>query len=370
MYNVRIKEILVGVGIIMLLPGIMALISIPVAIIMDESCAVTGFLYVLVPSLTIGFVAFKNQPIIKYHLIEIMIIITLGWLVVTLTGSIPLLYIAHYHSTDANITKEVMDFKEFINAWFESVSGFTSTGLTMAERESQLTSTIQWWRSFMQWVGGIGVIVAINFIYNPKLYTTESFYEDDDTSRVVPSANKNFFHFWWIYLLLTFFSITLFLASGLNYWEAINHGLSGIATGGFVITDNSFQEYGIFPKSAAIVIMILGSLSLAAYHRVLTKKDIKSFFKNNQIRLFFISLVVGYLILIALMDFNPWVDSLFQFTSALGTCGFQSAKIPGWPLAVFSSGKRILTCKNFLPGILGFTRGNLMNNMEWHIFFS
>lgn len=86
----------------------------------------------------------------------------------------------------------MLNLTGFSNAFFESVSGFTSTGLTMVRREDLLTHSVQWWRSFTQWVGGIGVIVFVTLFHNPRIITVDKYYERNDLAGIIFETSSAF----------------------------------------------------------------------------------------------------------------------------------------------------------------------------------
>ena len=134
-----------------------------------------------------------------------------------------------------------------LDAVFESMSGFTGTGLTMAAVEEELPRSLHWWRSFIEWIGGVGVIVLTVAILRRGGGSSESYalYESEARSeRIHPSIVTTVQEIWKIFVGLTIGSIVLFLLVGMPLWDAINHGMTGIATGGFSVHADSIGHYG------------------------------------------------------------------------------------------------------------------------------
>ena len=125
---------------------------------------------------------------------EALQIVALSWLIIPLLGTIPYLAIASESSST------IPEFQSFWNALFEAVFGFTSTGLTTAKDSSQLPYSLQWWRSFTQWVGGIGLIVLTLSILNPRT-NVQRLYEAEAREKIAPTIKETVRQIWLIYLL-------------------------------------------------------------------------------------------------------------------------------------------------------------------------
>ncbi|MFW5896013.1 MAG: TrkH family potassium uptake protein, partial [archaeon] len=220
-----------------------------------------------------------------------MMIAASGWFLVGTFGSLPFLLIAWTVALDpaplsvpaSASTETLAAFREPINAFFESMSGFTGTGLTMTDDESVMPRTLQWWRSFIEWVGGVGVIVLTTAILARPGSGSLTLYESEARSeKIHPSIVSTVRTIWWIFLLFTFVSITLLWLAGMPIWGAINHGMTGLATGGFSITDQSIATYdSVAIDFALIPIMILGSIAFPVHYLIL-QGDIKNLYKDLQ----------------------------------------------------------------------------------------
>ncbi|WP_254533391.1 TrkH family potassium uptake protein [Natrinema gelatinilyticum] len=269
-----------------------------------------------------------------------MIIAALGWFCVALFGSLPFLLIAwtiemapSALGTPAQ-TPTVAAFTDPINAVFESMSGFTGTGLTMTDNEEVLPRTLQWWRSFIEWIGGVGVIVLTTAILSRPGSGSLTLYESEARSeRIHPSIVSTVQTIWWIFLLLTFVSILLLWVVGMPLWGAINHGMTGLSTGGFSITDNSIATYDSAAIDFALLpVMLLGSIAFPVHYLIL-QGDLRNFYTDLQTRWVFIYMSAGTLALTAFVYVTETYDTLFaafryssfQFVSAATCAGFQTA---------------------------------------------
>ncbi|MFW6376577.1 MAG: TrkH family potassium uptake protein [archaeon] len=303
-----------------------------------------------------------------------MMIAASGWFLVGTFGSLPFLLIAWTVALDpaplsvpaSASTETLAAFREPINAFFESMSGFTGTGLTMTDDESVMPRTLQWWRSFIEWVGGVGVIVLTTAILARPGSGSLTLYESEARSeKIHPSIVSTVRTIWWIFLLFTFVSITLLWLAGMPIWGAINHGMTGLATGGFSITDQSIATYdSVAIDFALIPIMIMGSIAFPVHYLIL-RGDLRNLYTDLQTRWIFGYFAIGTVFLIALLlasgvyapshDYAPetvsllsgtvvlhggWAEAfttlrygLFQFVSAASCTGFQTANNLGnaWP---------------------------------------
>ncbi|MFB6121006.1 MAG: potassium transporter TrkG, partial [Halobacteriaceae archaeon] len=183
-----------------------------------------------------------------------MMIAAFGWLTVALFGMLPFLLVAWTVHLDPAVlaapdlqgraASTLGAFRNPLNALFESMSGFTGTGLTMTDDESALPHALQWWRSFSEWIGGVGVIVLTTAILARPGSGSLTLYESEARSeRIHPSIVSTVRTIWWIFLLFTLVSICLLWLAGMPAWDAINHAMTGLSTGGFSVTDNSIATY-------------------------------------------------------------------------------------------------------------------------------
>jgi trk system potassium uptake protein TrkH len=288
-----------------------------------------------------------------------MITAALGWGIIPVFGAIPFVAIA-FHFT--NLPDPDPTALLFINPWnalFESVSGFTSTGLSMALDPSQLPYSLQWWRSFTEWIGGVGVIVLVLSLLEPSEDSYQLYYAEAREKTIALTVQATVRRIWWIYLLYTLIAIILLHLLGMPWWDALNHGLTGISTGGFSIRAQSIGAYNPLIQVGVILIMIAGAISFVVHDRLLHQRRFSILWGESQLRAFWVLLVSGTGILL-LVNYSLdqswlWLDSLFQWSSALGTCGFNTTDLQQWtPRA-----KLLLTLAMVIGGTAGSTVGGL-----------
>lgn len=267
------------------------------------------------------------------------------WVVLPVFGAIPFLQGA----TAASLT----------DAYFEAMSGLTTTGSTVFVGLDSLPEGLLVWRSMLQWFGGIGIIVvAMAFlpelrVGGMQIFRTEAF---DTGGKVLPRAAEIASRISIVYLGLTVACVLAYIASGLTVFSSINHALTTIATGGFSIHDRSFGEYQGAPEYVAAVFMVLASLPFVRYVQILAGSS-RPLFRDSQIRVF-VFLVVALIFMVSLYRLVAGGDLLlpavreatFNVTSIITGTGYASVDYQVWgafPIALF-----------FFMGLIGGCAGS------------
>ena len=219
--------------------------------------------------------SFKN-PVKKITLRQAFLLTVLSWTAVSFFSSIPFMY------SESQLS--------FTNAFFESISGVTTTGATVINGLDNLPKGILIWRSLLQWFGGIGIILLALSILpmlhvgGMQLFHMES---DDPYEKSLPKVSKIVIEIAFLYLALTVCCAILYFLSGMSGFDAFAHAMTTIATGGFSTSDQSFAKFSSDSiEWICVIFMILGSLPFAVYLKSL-HGDFKSFFNDDQIKLFF-----------------------------------------------------------------------------------
>ncbi|WP_137285019.1 potassium transporter TrkG [Halorussus salinisoli] len=344
-----------------------------------------------------------------------MVIAASGWFCVAFFGAIPFLLTAHLTPPEVmesyvlsaprpdayeavtilgvESRSSLVYFRHPLHAFFESMSGWTGSGLTMAVHEPTLPRTIQWWRSLMQWVGGVGVIVLTTAILARPGSGSYSLYRSEAREeKIHPSIISTVRTVWKIFVLYTAFSIVaMFVAISLSdygsqlptwevFWQALNHAMTGLATGGFSVTDNSIATYDSpLIETVLLPIMALGAIAFPIHYVVLSNRDADPFWEDLQTRWLFILFGAGIVVLsiqnatvvTAAFDAANYAglqtvglsaaqttavrDSTFQWISALSCTGFQSSGIGEWA----DGGKLLLSIAMVIGGAAGSTVGGI-----------
>jgi trk system potassium uptake protein TrkH len=358
MIKAETQTVIRNTGLLLHIPGGMALLSLPICLIFKEFYCILPFLVTVIISFAIGQLLYRLfRKKAETHLREAMLTVALSWGLIPIIGAIPFLLTVSQSSPDIPLT--VLGFNNPWNAFFEAFSGFTSTGLSMAVFPSKLPYSLQWWRSFMEWIGGVGVIVLILSILEPSLSNYKLYSAEGRNTNLADSVTDTVRWIWKIYLLYTIISIILLRVAGMPWWDAINHGMTGISTGGFSIKDNSIGSYDPIIQIATIMIMTAGAISFYIHSKLIKERRISVLWSDSQHRLFWLILFFGILVLAwENRQFEGRIlilDTIFQWVSALGTCGFNTVKIQDWSAAA----KLILSIGLFTGAAAGSTAGGL-----------
>ncbi|WP_440007951.1 TrkH family potassium uptake protein [Halomicrococcus sp. SG-WS-1] len=363
----RLKPLARDLGRILEALSGMIFLSIIVAVVWGEYYAIPALVISGMVPLGLGHLLTTRYPdpedIGKLHG---MMIAASGWFFVGVFGSLPFYLIAWTVALDpyggplavpANVvTPTLAAFQDPLNSFFESMSGITGTGLTMTDDESVLPRTLQWWRTFIEWVGGVGVIVLTTAILARPGSGSLTLYESEARSeKIHPSIVSTVRTIWWIFILFTFLSISLLWLAGMPPWDAINHGMTGLATGGFSVTDGSIGAYDSpLIDFAMIPVMILGSIAFPV-HYLIFQGDLRNLYTDIQTRWLWGYFTLGSVVLIGILLLNGTFETsqvvvtngvvltgfaatlfqttrygLFQFVSAASCTGFGTTGVGDW----------------------------------------
>ena len=269
---------------------------------------------------------------------EILATMALAWALIGALGTLPLVVAA---ALEGGAGSAMRAFDDPLSALFESVSGFTSTGLTMVSRPDELPATVQLWRSLTEWVGGAGLALAMLTLINPDRDGGDELFDSELSVAHGDSVRRVARRVWTLYVVLTAFGVGLFAACGMAWWEALNHGMTAISTGGFSVTADSFGAYGAPAQLAAMLVMLLGAVSFGVVLRAIERRDPLELAGHGPTRVLLggIALAVG-LLWLSRLEFETDAGALalpFQAVSAFATAGFSTVSLGDWhsaPLAV------------------------------------
>ncbi len=251
----------------------------------------------------------------------------------------------------------------FTDALFEGMAGWTGTAFTLIPAVDSAPRTLLFWRSYMQWISGLGIIAfAITTASSTGLFPSKIFRNEGRDEALMPSVIATGRSLWKIYGFLTFMAIGLIMFSGLSLWESVNLALSAISSGGFCIHEQGILFYhNLFLELLLIPVMIAGALPFKLYFLVLENRRL-SLFGDEQVKLLFGLLVIGVAILTYdLMFFRDLSgilaleQALFMAVSALTTTGFQIADPHAWASVMLL----FLAMMAFIGGCSGSTAGGV-----------
>ncbi|GGM49052.1 potassium transporter Trk [Haloarcula argentinensis] len=367
------KTVCRDVGALQVLIGGLMLVPMLVSLVYQEWYSGLSFLIGAGITSLAGGAAYKlceDAPEPKRH--HAMIVAALGWLATAAFGALPFVIAAYitppavlesFVPAGASYQSSLLNFQNPIHAFFESMSGYTTTGLTMSVHEPSVGHGFLWYRSQMQWIGGAGMIVlSLAILRQPHGTAGLSLYQSEARNeKLRPSIVGTARAIWKIYVGVTAI-VAVYLAAATflvtpsygiepTIFDAINHAMTGQSTGGFSTLDNSIAGYDSYAMELIhIPAMITGAISIPVYYGMLSERDVREFTRDPQVRVLFGFFIIGVVGLTAFLA--RWVgvpyngkpiaylgrvatsqafrDGLFQFISAQTTTGWQTSAIGDW----------------------------------------
>ncbi len=338
------------IGIIATLMIIEAFLLLPptlTAILYGES--IYPFLIPLIVYISLGLLLrkfFRNEE--EIGLKESFLIVSLAWFIVSLLGAIPYLF---YNFS-------------FVDAFFESASGFTTTGATVIENLEVQPKSLLFWRSFEQWIGGMGIIVLFIAIL-PKLsvggrqlFSAEV--PGPSSEKLKPRIRETAKSLWIVYLILSALEFSLLVFLGSHPYEALLHTFSTMSTGGFSPLNSSIGGYNPMIQTVVIIFMFFaGANFMLHYHLIFSSK--LRYLKDEEFRFYSLLLISSTLLVFLILLLSgedprsALLVSSFQVTSIMTTTGFTTSDFNSWP----SGARMILLILMFIGGCAGSTAGGI-----------
>jgi trk system potassium uptake protein TrkH len=260
----------------------------------------------------------------KLTLQQAFLLTALSWLSIAIFGSLPFIF------SDLNFS--------FVNAFFESMSGITTTGSTIISNLDEMPKSILLWRAILQWLGGIGIIImAITLmpIMNVGGMQLFKISNNDSSEKILPKSKEVALRLIYIYTSLTLLCGLTYKAFGMSFFDSLTHSMTTIATGGF---SNYNESIGFFNsvsiEISAMIFIILGSLPFIAYIKFING-DKKIIFNDVQIKTFF-KIIIASIIILSIYLFVSGAADLnlrsifFNVISILTGTGYVNAEFDTW----------------------------------------
>ena len=339
---------------ILLIEGMFMLPALFISISMEETAAVHGFLITLAVTFCLGGLL---QLLCKgaksaFYATEGMVCVAVSWLVLSLIGALP------FRISGA--------IPAYIDAFFETVSGFTTTGASILPEVESMAKGLLYWRSFTHWVGGMGVLVFLLAVApgaNGKGFTMHLLRAESpgpSVGKLVPKMRKTAVILYSLYILLTVLDILFLLAGKMSFFEAVCTAFGTAGTGGFGVKNDSIAGYSPYLQNVTTVFMLLFGVNFSCYY-LLMLRQFRSVFKDEELRLYF-GFVLGSIALIVwnLRGFYGTLEETirhasFQVASIITTTGFATTDFDLWP----SCSKTILLCLMVVGACAGSTGGGI-----------
>ena len=332
MYNY--KTVFYTLGTLQIILGVFMLIPVIIQLIYNELDS--GFVSASIITIIFGILFFlTNLDHDKsIDLPQAFILTALSWLSVAIFGSLPFIF------SELNLN--------FTDAFFESMSGITTTGSTVLTDLDNSPKGILLWRAILQWLGGIGIIlmaITLMLIMNIGGMQLFKISSNDNAEKILPKSKEVSLRLIIIYSLLTLACATFYKLFGMNYFDSLTHSMTTIATGGFSNYNDSIGHFNsALIEINAIIFIILGSIPFIAYIKYLNG-DKKIFYKDAQINFFLKTILISVIIISIFLLFKSHSSETFllrqvtfNVVSILTGTGYVTANYSEWggfPLIFF-----------------------------------
>lgn len=345
------KFIVYVTGYIILLEAALLLLPLTVSLIYGEKC-VFDFLITIGVSLLLGSVmvlSTKNTGKTIYAK-EGFVTVALSWILMSAIGALPFF-----------ISGEIPSYAD---AFFETVSGFTTTGATILRNIEIMSKGLLFWRSFTHWIGGMGVLVfvmaVIPSVSDRSIHIMRAEVPGPVVGKLVPKVRQTAMILYLIYIALTLIEMVLLVFGGMDLFESAVHTFGTAGTGGFGIKNDSIASYSLFNQITITVFMFLFGINFNLFYLILLRK-VRTALKSRELWVY----VSIYLISVTLIVLNTlsmskgFGDALnkatFHVSSIMSTTGYSISDFNVWP----SLSKTILTVLMFIGACAGSTAGGL-----------
>lgn len=351
----NVKNISRTVGLILIITGIFQLFPLLIAVIDHEPRNILAYIESLCLILLVGsaLLLFSRGGNRMFSAQEGFAATGLSWIFMSAFGALPFFLSGQIPS--------------YVDAFFEMVSGFTTTGASILTDVEALSRCNLFWRSFSHWLGGMGVLVFLLAVVpgarkngGTGIYLMRAESPGPSVDKLTPHLRQTAMILYGIYILLTALCIGCLLLGGMPVFDSFCIAFGTAGTGGFAIKNSSMGGYSYFLQTVVTVFMFLFGVNFSLYYMLLLRK-FKAVFKNEELRLYF-GIAAGSIVLIAInisRMYNTVYESVhhaaFQVVSIMTTTGYGTVDFEQWP--AFS--KAILLSLMFIGASAGSTGGGL-----------
>ena len=331
--------------------GLLMLLPMMVGIIYGEHTSV--YFLITAAILTAIYLLFgrKCPEIMTIYAKEGLIIVATAWIFWSLAGALPFV-----------LSKSI---PSYVDAFFETVSGFTTTGSTILTEIEGLPKGILFWRSLTHWVGGMGVLVFVMVLTSldekNSMHLMRAEVPGPEKDKLVPKTKTTARILYGIYFGLTLILVILLMFGGMNLFEALTTSFGTAGTGGFAIWNDGFVSVSPYNQWVVTIFMLLFGVNFGFYFLILTGK-LRDALKFEEVRIYFIIVIAAAVfIFINLRHFALYApaegirQAFFQVASIITTTGFASADFNLWP----ETSRTILVLLMFIGACAGSTGGGI-----------
>ncbi|MBE5932543.1 MAG: TrkH family potassium uptake protein [Lachnospiraceae bacterium] len=322
-----------------------------VSLLYGEYSKGMAFVWVMLGSVAIGILLVIKKPKdATFYLKEGFVTVALSWIIMSVVGALPFVING--------------DIPHFVDAFFETVSGFTTTGASILSDVETLARCSMFWRCFTHWIGGMGVLVFLLAIVpmaggtHMNLMKAES--PGPSVGKIVPKVKNNAIFLYGIYIVMTIIMVIFLLAGDMSLYDSLCTAFGTAGTGGFGLHNDSFMSQSPYVQWVVTVFMILFGVNFGVYFLLITGR-LKDAFKHEEARTYFtIIFAAAAIMYIDLRDIisgtgNAIRHIFFQIGSIMTTTGFASMDFDQWP----ETSRFVLVLLMFIGACAGSTGGGI-----------
>ncbi len=340
-----------NIGKILIVEAILLVFPAIGAVIYGEDTLISFALTVAALAVT-GLLCMRKKPKkATIYAKEGYVIVALSWILMSLFGAMPFYFSGH--------------IPNFTDAFFETVSGFTTTGATILKDVEALPKSLLFWRSFTHWIGGMGILVFVIAIMpkteNSSMHVMRAEVPGPTVGKLVSKLRASARILYGIYCILTALEIVMLFIGGMPLFDCIVNAFATAGTGGFGILSNSIEGYNsIYAEMVIAVFMLVFGVNFNLYYMILIKQG-KQAIKSEELR-WYLGIVTASVIIIAISLISTkhgvadsFRYSFFQVASIMTTTGFSTTNFDTWPMIA----KFVLVFLMFIGACAGSTGGGI-----------
>ena len=345
------RMVLYLIGQMMKIEALLMLLPFITALLYKESCATAFAITIAVTFVSAFAITIFSKPSNKViYAKDGFVIVAMTWIILSCFGALPFV-----------ISGEI---PSFIDAFFETVSGFTTTGASILQNVEEMSHGLLFWRSFTHWIGGMGVLVFIMAI-NPNvsdrsIHIMRAEMPGPIVGKLVPRTKDTAKILYLIYIAMTVAEIIFLLFGKMSFFEAVTHAFGTAGTGGFGIRADSVAGYSPYLQWVITIFMLLFGINFNIYFLLIIKRTINAL-KSTELWAY-VGIVVACVTAISINIYHMYDNvgtairhAAFQVGSIITTTGFATADFNMWP----GLSRAILFLLMFIGGCAGSTAGGL-----------
>ena len=346
-----IRSVLSYIGVVLEVMGVLSIIPVIFSVIFSDGM---HFVFIITGIITFAFGTILDKSFKKSELDlgTAMVITALSFIIISLFGAIP--YLAQI---------------ETIDAVFESVSGFTTTGLSVINIPEAMPPSLLFWRSMTQWIGGVGILIIFLLLMgSPGISSYYLYKAEGVTEKLEASVRHSVVKIFKIYGAYTIVGIGFLILAGMPLFDSINIAFTSVSTGGFAPNSASIAYYGSSIIELVVVfLMILGGTSFFVHDRVFRRQlrgkmrvvggRFLDYMKNPETRIFWVTVGIFFVLLSVAFWGNvsePFSAGIFLTISAITTTGFATIGLAGLEVPIF-----LIMIMMIIGGYAGSTAGGI-----------